>query len=56
MEQFKGNFHVKNYGKEIWLTTNDLKAEGSTSQTTQAHIIFKGITPKRRRGQRTRGH
>ena len=55
MEQFKGNFHVKNYGKEIWLTTNDLKAEGSTSQTTQTQIIFKESTPKRRKGQRTRG-
>ena len=44
MEQLKGNFHIKNSGKEIWLTTHGLAVGGNTSQSPQTHIIFQENT------------
>lgn len=46
MEQLKGNFHIKNSGKEIWLTTNGLEVGGNTSQSPQTRLISQENTTK----------
>lgn len=46
MEQLKGNFHIKNSRKEIWLRTNGLEVGGNTSQSPQTHLISQENTAK----------
>lgn len=50
MEPLKGNFHIKNSGKEIWLTTNGLEVGGNISQSPQTRIIFQENTAEEEEG------
>lgn len=48
--QLKGNFHIKNSGKETWMKTNGLEVGGNTSQSPQTHITFHGNTAEEEEG------